>query len=77
MDRKKSRTALEKHTLPCPHCGKGVLDHMTQCPFCNGALQPAGYKPLDEQKRRRIKIIANIIGFAIAAAVALWLVFNR
>lgn len=77
MEKKRSRTAFEKHTVDCPHCGKAVLDHMTQCPFCSGALEPAGYRPMDDKKRRRVKIIANVIGFAAAAAVILWLLFGR
>jgi len=37
------KTNWEKHLRPCPHCGKDVLDHMTQCPFCKEEISPLGY----------------------------------
>jgi len=70
-------TNVEKHKVPCPHCGKDVLDHMTKCPFCEGALTPAGYKPMDEETRKRVKRILSIIGFAAAAVVILLILINR
>ena len=70
-------TNVEKHKVSCPHCGKDVLDHMTICPFCEGALTPAGYKPMDEETRKRVKRILSIIGFAAAAVVILLILINR
>ena len=54
---RRRREKLEKHALPCPHCGKSVLDHMTRCPYCGGTLVPAGYVPMDEKKKQKIKKI--------------------
>lgn len=69
------RQRLEKHALPCPHCGKNVLDHMTRCPYCGGALVPAGYTPMDEKKKRKIKTICYAIGTAVAVAIILLILF--
>ena len=68
---------LEKHKVPCPHCGREVLDHMTQCPFCKGELTPGGRRPLDQEKLRRVRRILNIAGFVVAAAVIAWVLLTR
>jgi len=68
---------LEKHLVKCPHCGRDVLDHMTECPFCHGALMPGGRRPLDPDKLRRARRALNAVGFAIAAAVVAWVLVTR
>lgn len=68
---------LDKHTVVCPHCGKQVLDHMTQCPFCKGTLTPGGRKPLDQEKLKRIKRILSIAGYLLAAVVIAWVLLTR
>lgn len=76
--RQKRQTELEKHTYACPHCFKPVLDHMTKCPHCNGELEPAGYKPMDPKKEKRIKAISYTVFFAIAIAIVVMvLVFKK
>lgn len=62
----------EKHLLPCPHCGKDVLDHMRECPFCKGQLEPQTKEGWPEEKIRGIRKTLNIIGFLVAAALILW-----
>ena len=66
----KHRARLEQHVVSYPHCGKNVLDHMSECPYCKGALVPSGYKPVDPEKFRKIKIACTVIGVAVAVAVA-------
>ena len=68
---------LEKHKVPCPHCGRDVLDHMTECPFCHGALTPGGRAPLDPARLKRLKRVLNIVGFALAIAVVAWVLLTR
>ena len=75
--RMKRQANLEKHTLPCPHCYKPVLDHMTKCPHCGGELEPDGYKPPDEKKMKRIRIVTYTIGAVIAVAIAVMILFFR
>ena len=72
---RRRREKLEKHALPCPHCGKSVLDHMTRCPYCGGALQPKGYSPMDEKKKQRIRTVCYVAGTVIAVAIALIILF--
>ena len=63
--RQRRRAQAEKHAVPCPHCGKAVLDHMTKCPYCGGTLKPYGYTPMDEGKKRKIKgILWGVLGAA-------------
>lgn len=71
------RARLEKHALPCPHCGKSVLDHMTRCPYCGGELVPAGYRPMDPQKKKKIRTVCYIVGTVIAVAVIALVLFLR
>ena len=65
----KRRARAESHVVVCPHCGKNVLDHMTKCPHCKGALVPMGYKPVDPEKFRKIKIACSVVGVAVGIAV--------
>ena len=65
---KKREARLKKHAVDCPHCGKSVLDHMTQCPYCKGALTPY-YRPMDEGKRKKIKMATTIVGAVITVAI--------
>ncbi len=69
------RERLEKHALPCPHCGKNVLDHMTRCPYCGGMLVPKGYAPMDEKKKQKIRTICYIVGVVAAVAIAVFFLF--
>ena len=66
-DRRRARA--ESHIVLCPHCGKNVLDHMTKCPHCNGVLVPKGYKPVDPEKFKKIKLACSVVGVAVAIAV--------
>lgn len=72
----KQRARMQKHIVICPHCGKEVLDHMTECPFCKGELKPAGYRPPDENKMKKVRRISLIVGIVVALgiflAIVLW-----
>ena len=63
---------LSRHLVPCAHCGKDVLDHMGECPFCHQKLNPAYSQGFPKETIRRIRLILNIIGFAVAAAFIIW-----
>lgn len=67
--RRKRQEQMQKHIVKCPHCGKDVLDHMTECPNCHGKLDPRGYTPMSDEKRKKIRFVTYAIGFAIAIAV--------
>lgn len=67
----------KKHLVKCPHCGKDVLDHMTECPFCHGELTPGGIKPLDREKLERTKRIINLVFFIIAGVIIIAIVVNK
>lgn len=71
MSAKKSMTNLEKHLVKCPSCGKDVLDHMTECPFCHAELSPTNYTSLDPVKQKKIRRVLTIIGMIIALIVYL------
>lgn len=73
--RQKREARLKSHILPCEHCGKDVLDHMTQCPYCGGTLVPPAYKSMSPEKRRAVKKITYLIG-AIVAVVVIILIFT-
>ena len=60
---------LRSHVVTCPACGAEALDHMTKCPKCGAELTPTGYKPMDEQTRKRIRTITYTIGAVIVIAV--------
>jgi len=65
-------SAYRRYLVVCPHCGKDVLDHMQECPFCHGKLDPLTRGAWPEEKIKRIRKQLNIIGFIIAAAFLLW-----
>lgn len=67
---KKSKTGYEKHLTTCPHCKRDVLDHMLECPFCQGELKPY-YKPMETEKARRIRNFLTIGLMAIALVIIL------
>ncbi len=67
--RKKRQERLQKHVVVCPHCGEGALDHMTKCPHCGGELIPAGYRPMSDEKSKRVHRICMIAGVALTVAV--------
>ena len=60
---------LRSHVVTCPACGAEAPDHMTKCPKCGAELTPTGYKPMDEQTRKRIRTITYTIGAVIVIAV--------
>jgi hypothetical protein len=66
MKNKKGFTNYEKHLVPCSNCGRDVLDHMTQCPFCKKPLSPLAYKPIDPDKLKKVKLVLTIILGVIA-----------
>ncbi|MHC1786312.1 MAG: hypothetical protein AB9880_04580 [Christensenellales bacterium] len=63
---------MKRHLVPCPRCGREVLDHVLLCPFCGGALEPMGARGEDPEQIRRRKRVLSIIGFLIAAALLTW-----
>lgn len=56
---------FKRHLVPCPSCGKDILYHMSQCPFCKAEVVSNYYKPMDPEKAKKIKWILAIIGFII------------
>lgn len=75
--RRKRQEQLKKHTVTCPHCGKDVLDHMTKCPHCEGELTPAGYKPMDEGRLKKIRAITYSIGIVVAVAIFVFILLYK
>lgn len=73
----KQRERAARHIAVCPHCGKNVLDHMTECPHCKGALVPAGYRPVDPAKYKKIKLGCTIAGVLLSIALVLVIVLTR
>ena len=67
---------ITRHLTNCPHCGQEVLDHLTECPHCKGELTPKGYRPPDAKKMKIAKIVCYVIGFAIAAGLAILLILR-
>ncbi len=65
----------KEHLVPCPHCGKDVLDHMTECPFCHGALKPA--PRMDEARLKRIRRIDSAVFIIIAAVLILLILWKN
>ncbi|MGI6150424.1 MAG: hypothetical protein ACOYIR_00490 [Christensenellales bacterium] len=69
---------LRRHVVSCPHCGKDVLDHMTQCPFCKGKLKSRYYTSFrDPDQAKALKRTMRIVGFAIAAVIFILLMVKR
>ncbi|HZK27099.1 MAG TPA: hypothetical protein VFD00_06145 [Thermoclostridium sp.] len=58
-------TGYKRHLVPCPNCGKDILDHMTQCPFCKAEIKPKYYKPMDMSMAKKIRFVLAVIGFII------------
>lgn len=65
----KKQRDLERHTVVCPHCGRPVLDHMTECPYCKEELPKTGYRPLSDEKLKKIRIVTYTIGGVVAVAL--------
>ena len=56
----------EKHTLPCPHCGRDVLDHMKVCPFCKKEITwPWSKKSIPENVVKTSRRLLYFIGFLV------------
>ena len=68
--KRKRQENMQKHIVKCPHCGRDVLDHMTECPDCHGKLTPQGYAPMSDEKRKKIRYVTYGIGFAVAIVIA-------
>lgn len=63
--------SVQRHLIPCPHCGRQVLDHMKGCPFCEAELEPQLAQGASEEQIKRIRRVLSIIGCAVAAALLL------
>ena len=63
----------KKHVISCSHCGKDVLDHMDVCPHCGGQLR----KKYDEEKLKRFRRVANIVGILISVILLVFILANR
>ncbi len=59
----------KKHTVTCPHCGKEILDHMTECPHCKGKVDTKRYQPLSDSKIKKIRIVTYTVGIAVALVI--------
>lgn len=71
------KESTKKHIVSCPACGKDVLDHMTECPFCHAALRPKGYAGPQSEHYDQVRKWTRI-GFVVAAVIAaLWMIFSR
>ena len=64
--------SVQRHLVKCPHCGRDVLDHLTVCSFCEGALQPLMREVRSDEQLQKTKNTLRVIGFAIAAGLLLW-----
>ncbi len=73
----KRRANMRKHVVICPHCGKEALDHMTECPFCRGALIPTGYRAPDRAKLKKIRTATFAIGTVVAIALIVLILVKR
>lgn len=50
---------------------------MTRCPYCGGTLVPAGYAPMDENKKKKIRTVCYAVGTVIAVVIILLIIFLR
>lgn len=66
---RKEQAYRKKHTVTCPHCGKNILDHMTECPYCKGKVDPKRYKPLSDEKIKKIRIVTYSVGTVLALVI--------
>lgn len=71
MDERNKLKRFEKYLVKCPHCGKDVLDHMKECPFCKGELEGSGYDRMDDAKRKRIRKVLTVVFIALAVLIYL------
>lgn len=71
------KKSTAKHIVKCPHCGKDVLDHMKECPFCKEKLEPKYANTMDKKTQKRIKIITNVIGFTIAVIIIVYILLIK
>lgn len=62
----KKKNGFERYLVPCPNCGKDILYHMTQCPFCKAEVTPQYYKPMNPETAKKIKLVLAVIGFIVA-----------
>ncbi|NLK68234.1 MAG: hypothetical protein GX283_03620 [Clostridiaceae bacterium] len=62
---KNKQSGYKRHVVPCSNCGKDILDHMTQCPFCKAEITPKYYKPMDPSISKKIRFALAVIGFII------------
>ena len=69
------KKGMQRHIVNCPSCGKEVLDHMTECPFCHGTLTPLGYREKDPARIGKVrKVVYGIcIGIAVVLILAIFL----
>ena len=75
--KQKQNERMRRHIVICPHCGKEVLDHMTECPHFKGELMPAGYRPPDEKTLRKVKRVCLIVGVIVAVGIVLAILFSK
>ncbi len=74
----KSQSNMRRHVVPCPHCGKDVLDHMTVCPFCQGKLKSRYYTPSrNAEQQKNLKRMMSVVGFAIAAVIIILMLVQK
>ncbi|MBN2261041.1 MAG: hypothetical protein JW702_10870 [Clostridiales bacterium] len=71
MDKKPYKSKFDKYIVSCPHCHQDVLDHMMECPYCGGKLEPM-YQPIDSDKIRKTRwfltVILIVVAFLIMAS---------
>ncbi len=72
--RRRAEEYARKHTVACPQCGRGVLDHMEKCPYCGGKLTPAGYTPMSKKKLLLIRGILFVVLMAVAIVILVFFV---
>lgn len=72
MENKDNLKRFEKHLVKCPHCGKDVLDHMKECPFCKGELKGSSYGGIDPASKKWIRTVLTVV--FIAAAILIYLI---
>lgn len=72
MEKKVRKKGYERHLVPCPSCGKDILYHMTQCPFCKKTISPAGYQPMNPDQQRKVKLVLTVVLFIIVGILLLF-----
>jgi ribosomal protein L37AE/L43A len=72
MDKKVRKKGFERHLVPCPKCGKDILDHMSQCPFCKAAVSPSAYQPMNPDQQRKIKLVLTVVLCILAGILLLF-----